>query len=46
ELADDGGASAADLALARARQHQNPYLTEAERGCLDGAVDLVLDTVP
>ncbi|XCM31403.1 phosphotransferase [Streptomyces parvus] len=43
ELADDGGASAADLALALSRQQENPYLTEAERGCLDGAVDLVLD---
>lgn len=42
ELADDGGASAADLSLARARQRANPYLTDPERACLDRAVDLVL----
>ncbi|NEE39029.1 aminoglycoside phosphotransferase family protein, partial [Streptomyces sp. SID7982] len=46
ELADDGGVSAADLAPARTRQQQNPHLTEAERGRLDEAVDLVLDSSP
>ncbi|RPK94665.1 MULTISPECIES: phosphotransferase [Streptomyces] len=42
ELSDDGGVSAADLALARTRQRANPRLTDHERGCLDRAVDLVI----
>ncbi|MFJ6611678.1 phosphotransferase [Streptomyces sp. NPDC091289] len=46
ELADDGGASAADLALARTRQQANPHLTDHERGCLDRAVDLVMGCAP
>ncbi|MFJ6443178.1 phosphotransferase [Streptomyces sp. NPDC091649] len=46
EIAEDGGASPADLALARARQRANPYLTDRERDCLDGAVDLVIGCAP
>ncbi|MFI1933158.1 phosphotransferase [Streptomyces sp. NPDC020330] len=46
ELADDGGASAGDLALARDRQRADPYLTDRERGCLDRAVDLVMGCAP
>lgn len=46
ELADDGGASATDLALARTRQRANPCLTESEQGRLDGAVELVLGSAP
>ncbi|MEU5286566.1 phosphotransferase [Streptomyces sp. NPDC020755] len=46
ELSDEGGASAADLSLARARQRANPHLTDHERACLDRAVDLVLGCAP
>ncbi|MFI1227063.1 MULTISPECIES: phosphotransferase [unclassified Streptomyces] len=46
ELSDDGGASVADLALARTRQRANPHLTEPERGCLDRAVELVIGCSP
>ncbi|MFH9138419.1 phosphotransferase [Streptomyces sp. NPDC017524] len=46
ELSDDGGASAADLSLARARQRANPHLTNPERARLDRAVDLVLGCAP
>ncbi|MEI7030550.1 phosphotransferase [Streptomyces pratensis] len=46
ELADDGGAPAGDLALARARRQASPCLTELERARLDGAVELVLECAP
>ncbi|XXZ52910.1 phosphotransferase [Streptomyces cavourensis] len=46
ELADDGGADAADLARARAHQQENPFLTAPERDCLDAAVGLVLSCAP
>ncbi|WNF27772.1 phosphotransferase [Streptomyces sp. C11-1] len=46
ELADDGGAPLADLALARTRQRANPHLTEHERGCLEEAVGLVIGCAP
>ncbi|WP_411083885.1 phosphotransferase [Streptomyces sp. cmx-18-6] len=46
ELTDDGGACAADLAVARARQRENPCLTEPERGCLGEAVKMVLGCAP
>jgi aminoglycoside phosphotransferase (APT) family kinase protein len=46
ELSDDGGVSAADLALARTRQRADPSLTAHERGSLDGAVELVIGCTP
>ncbi|MFE1543680.1 phosphotransferase [Streptomyces microflavus] len=46
ELAGEGGADAADLARARARQWENPFLTVPERDCLDAAVEMVLDCAP
>ncbi len=45
-LADDGGATPADLALARARQEANPHLTEEERSSLGRAVALVNGCTP
>ncbi|MFD3973391.1 phosphotransferase [Streptomyces cyaneofuscatus] len=46
ELADDGGTDADDLARARDRQRESPFLTAPERGCLDAAVEMVLDCAP
>ncbi|WP_228993055.1 phosphotransferase [Streptomyces sp. DH8] len=46
ELAGDGGASPADLALARSRQEADPHLTEEERSGLDRAVELVVGCTP
>ncbi|MFJ4964857.1 Phosphotransferase enzyme family protein [Streptomyces sp. ADI96-02] len=46
EISDDGGASAADLALAATRGRRNPHATGAERDCLDDAVDLALSSAP
>ncbi|MFH8884914.1 phosphotransferase [Streptomyces californicus] len=45
-LAEDGGATPADLALARARQEANPHLTEEERSSLGRAVALVNGSTP
>ncbi|MFF8555122.1 phosphotransferase [Streptomyces sp. NPDC015501] len=46
ELAGDGGASPADLALARSRQEADPHLTAEERAGLGRAVELVADCTP
>ncbi|WP_432151467.1 phosphotransferase [Streptomyces sp. bgisy029] len=46
ELAADGGTAPADLARARTRQHENPFLTAPERGCLDAAVEMVRGCAP
>ncbi|MEV1048934.1 phosphotransferase [Streptomyces sp. NPDC049916] len=46
ELDEEGGASLTDLTLARTRQQKSPYLSARERGCLRGAVDLVIGCAP